>query len=150
MGYKSYKGFFIPKFPAKYKGNANNIVFRSMLEYTFMKYCDLNSNVLEWKSEEFYIPYIYSVDNTPHRYFIDIWIKAKLKTGETKEYLIEIKPHSQTKEPKLPKKKTKRYIEDVLTYVKNQDKWKAAEEYARKNGMVFKILTEKEINPKYK
>jgi len=33
----------------------------------------------------------------------------------------------------------------VFTYAKNTAKWKAAEEYCRKKGWKFKILSEKDI-----
>lgn len=57
--------------------------------------------------------------------------------------LIEIKPHDQVTEPKLQKRITQTYKKKVLTWVVNDAKWKAAIKFAEKNGMEFKILTEK-------
>jgi len=55
---KYHQGIFNPKNPNKYKGNPNNIVYRSSWELKFMRYCDLNEKILEWGSEEFFIPYL--------------------------------------------------------------------------------------------
>ena len=43
----SYKGRYTPKNPNKYKGNPHRIVYRSLWERKFMKYCDFNDAVLE-------------------------------------------------------------------------------------------------------
>ena len=58
----SYKGFFKPKNPIKYKGDPTNIIYRSSWEQRCMVYFDLNLNVLEWQSEEFFIPYKSPID----------------------------------------------------------------------------------------
>ena len=39
--------------------------------------------------------------------------------------------------PKKPKRKTRGYIYEVREYVKNQAKWKAAEEYCIDRGFEF-------------
>ena len=52
----SYKGIYRPSNPKKYKGDSKNIIYRSLWERKFMNYCDLNENILEWASEEFWIP----------------------------------------------------------------------------------------------
>ena len=43
--YMSYKGRYKPENPKKYKGDSGNIVYRSLWERKFMRYCDLNENV---------------------------------------------------------------------------------------------------------
>ena len=53
----SYKGKYKPSYPKKYKGDPNNIVYRSLWERKFMVYCDNNQNILKWGSEEFIVPY---------------------------------------------------------------------------------------------
>jgi len=35
-----YKGKFKVKNPQKYKGNPSNIIYRSLMELRFMKWCD--------------------------------------------------------------------------------------------------------------
>ncbi len=141
----SYKGRYQPNNPLKYKGNFRNIIYRSLWELKFMKYCDSNPNILEWGSEEFYLPYRSPLDNKVHRYFPDFYIKVKETTGKIKKYIIEVKPKRQCIEPKPQKKKTRTYIYEVREYAKNQAKWKAAEEYCLDRGYEFKVLTEKEL-----
>lgn len=144
----SYKGKYSPSFPKKYKGNPTNIIYRSLWERKFMVYCDTNENILEWGSEEIALPYRSPIDGRVHRYFPDFYIKVKESAGEIKKYLIEIKPKKQTIEPKIPKKKTKGYIYEVVEYAKNQAKWKAAKEFCEDRLWEFKILTEDELGIK--
>ena len=141
----SYKGRYQPNNPLKYKGNFRNIIYRSLWELKFMKYCDSNQNILEWGSEEFWLPYRSPLDNKVHRYFPDFYIKLKENNGMVKKYVIEIKPKKQCIEPKPQKKKTRTYIYEVREYAKNQAKWKAAEEYCLDRGLQFKVLTENEL-----
>jgi hypothetical protein len=141
----SYKGKYQPSFPKKYKGNPTNIVYRSLWERKFMIYCDTNENILEWFSEEIAVPYRSPIDNKIHRYFPDFYIKVKESNGQIKKYIIEIKPKKQTIEPIPQKKKTKGYIYEVYEYVKNQAKWKAAEEWCADKGYEFKVLTEDDL-----
>ena len=144
----SYKGKFKPSFPKKYKGNPTNIVYRSLWERTFMKYCDTNENILEWFSEEIAVPYRSPIDNKIHRYFPDFYIKVKESNGSIKKYIIEIKQKKQTLEPIPQKRKTKGYIYEVYEYAKNQAKWKAAEEWCADRGYEFKVLTEDDLGIK--
>ena len=141
----SYKGKYQPSFPKKYKGDPTNIVYRSLWERTFMKYCDTNENILEWFSEEIAVPYRSPIDNKIHRYFPDFYIKVKESNGQIKKYIIEIKPKKQTIEPIPQKRKTKGYIYEVYEYAKNQAKWKAAEEFCTDRGYEFKVLTEDDL-----
>jgi hypothetical protein len=144
----SYKGKYQPSFPKKYKGDPTNIVYRSLWERTFMKYCDTNENILEWFSEEIAVPYRSPIDNKIHRYFPDFYIKVKESNGSIKKYIIEIKPKKQTVEPIPQKRKTKGYIYEVYEYAKNQAKWKAAEEWCADRGYEFKVLTEDDLGIK--
>lgn len=138
----SYSGRFKPKNYKKYKGDPTKIVYRSLWERRFMQYCDDNTNILEWGSEEIIIPYISPVDNKVHRYFPDFYIKYRNTKGEVLHEIIEVKPKKQTKPPKEPKRKTKRYINEVATYLVNQAKFKAANEYCKDRKFKFRILTE--------
>jgi hypothetical protein len=144
----SYKGKYQPSFPKKYKGDATNIVYRSLWERTFMKYCDTNENILEWFSEEICVPYRSPIDNKIHRYFPDFYIKVKESNGSIKKYIIEIKPKKQTIEPQVQKRKTKGYIYEVYEYAKNQAKWEAAKEWCADRGYEFKVLTEDDLGIK--
>ena len=144
----SYKGKYQPSYPKKYKGDHTNIIYRSLWERKFMRYCDLNENILEWGSEEIVVPYRSPVDNRYHRYFPDFYIKYKDNNGRIKKSIIEIKPYKQCIEPKVQKRKTKGYIYEVVEYAKNQAKWNAAREWCLDRGYEFKVLTENELNIK--
>lgn len=144
----SYKGKFKPSFPNKYVGDPTNIIYRSLWELKFLRYCDLNENILEYSSEEIAIPYLDQSTNRIRRYFPDAYIKVRQPDGSIKKYLIEIKPAKQTVPPPKPKRQTKKYIAEAMEFVKNQSKWKAAREYCKDRMMEFKVLTEKELGIK--
>lgn len=147
---KFKQGRFKPKYPEKYMGNPENIIFRSGWEYEVMKSLDENTSVLKWSSEEIFIPYISPVDNRVHRYFVDFYLEAKALNGDIKKLLVEVKPSKQTQPPKSTKRKTQRYLGEVMTYGVNQAKWEAASKFCDKNGWEFQILTEKDIFPRKK
>jgi hypothetical protein len=144
-----YKGFYKGKYkvqsPSKYKGDLQNIVYRSSWELKFMKWCDTNPSVLEWGSESVIIPYKSPVDSRVHRYFVDFYVKVKDKNNKITKYLIEIKPEKFTKPPEIPQRKTRRFIEEVFQYGVNQAKWKAANEFCEDRGMKFLVLTESDL-----
>jgi len=144
----SYKGRYQPNNPLKYKGNFRNIIYRSLWELKFMKYCDSNPNILEWGSEEFCLPYRSPLDNKVHRYFPDFYIKVRESTGKIKRMIIEIKPQKQCVEPKVQKRKTKSYVYQVCEYARNQAKWEAAKEFCEDRQWEFKVLTENELGIK--
>jgi hypothetical protein len=140
------KGFFKPKNPNKYKGDIKNICFRSSYELKVMKVFDDNPNVLEWASEPFAIPYTdQSRDQTLHRYFVDFFVKLRDKNGNIRILLIEVKPAEQCKPPKKGKRNTMAYRLECLTYIRNQNKWEAAERLAKQKGWDFVVLTEREL-----
>ena len=60
-----------------------------------------------------------------------------------KKLIVEIKPFSQTLKPKQPIRITNAYKKKLATFLVNASKWQAAEEFASKRGMEFKIITEK-------
>ena len=112
-----------------------------------MRVFDENPNVISWQSEEICIPYVSPVDGKRHRYYPDFLIELRNKMGKIETLLIEVKPSKQTVEPKKPAsgKITRRYLNEVKTYVVNDAKWKAAKQACDERGWVFRILTEKEI-----
>lgn len=144
----SYKGFFKPKNPFKYKGDPTNIIYRSSWEQRCMAYFDSNPNVLEWQSEEFFIPYRSPIDGKIHRYFPDFKIKVRTKTGIIETVVIEVKPYKQTQQPSIQKRVTRKYLSEVRTYGINKGKWAAAEYFCKEKGWKFQILTEHELGIK--
>ena len=147
----AYSGKYIPINPKKYKGDHSKVIYRSLWERKLMVYCDNNKSVLEWGSEEVIIPYMSPWDGRLHRYFPDFYMKVKQASGVTKKFIIEVKPKYQCQPPtKAPKRKTKRWLNEVKTWVINEAKWKSANEFCLDHGMEFKILTEDHLNIKYK
>ena len=145
---ESLKSKYKPSFPHKYKGDPNNIICRSSWERKFCHWCDLNENIIEWGSEEFFIPYLSPVDNRVHRYFPDFIIKVKENTGKIKTYVIEVKPQRQTVPPKKKSRITKSFLYEAQTYAVNQAKWKAAAEWCADRLLEFRVITEKELGIK--
>lgn len=146
FGNKTYKGIFKPKNPQKYNGNSENIVYRSSWEVRVMKWLDEHPQVIWWASEEMAIPYYNPIDDKMHRYFPDFIVKMKTNQG-IKVYMIEVKPFQQTQQPER-KRKTQKFINEQVTYVINQSKWRAADKFCQENGWEFKVLTEKELGIK--
>lgn len=143
---KTLKGKYKPKNPNKYAGDPSNIVYRSSWEHKVCVYLDHNPNVLEWASEEIVIPYISPKDNRYHKYYPDFLIKVRQADGKHQTILIEVKPYAQTQPPKQRSRKTKKFLNEVLTYGVNQAKWEAAYKYCIDRSWKFQILTEKELN----
>jgi len=139
------KGNYKIKNYKKYRGNVDNIVYRSSWECKCMTYFDTNPNVLWWTSEECIIPYRDPVTGKSRRYFPDFVICVKQIDGSKKTIMIEVKPQHQTQEPKVQKRKTKKYINEVYTYAVNQAKWKAAIEFCKDNKWEFQVITENEL-----
>lgn len=145
----TYKGFFKPKNPQKYRGNPTNIIYRSGWELKLMLYLDGHKDVISWGSEEVIIPYRSPVDGKIHRYFPDFLVTKMNKDGLKETALIEVKPKSQTQPPKKQEKITRRYLTEVKTWGVNEAKWKAAVEYCKNKGWSFHIFTEIELGIKY-
>ena len=141
----TYKGRYNPKNKHKYAGDPSNIIYRSSWERMCMVYFDNNPNVLQWGSEELVIPYRSPVDNRLHRYFPDFVIKVNTKSGKQQTILIEVKPFNQTRPPKSRSRKTKKYLNEVMTYGINTSKWEAAKDFCKDRGWQFQIITEKEL-----
>jgi hypothetical protein len=142
------QGIYKPINPQKYEGDVNNIVYRSSWEKRFFIWCDTNPSVVGWSSEETVIPYVCGTDKTWHRYFVDAKLKIKDLDGKIGTFLVEIKPYKETQKPEFKGRKTKQYLTECLTYVKNQSKWAYAKNYAQERGMKFIIITEKELGIK--
>lgn len=141
----AYKGKYTPKNPEKYKGNVNNIVWRSTWERRFLRWLDETPAVIEYASEEITVPYYSPLDGKMHRYYIDFYMKIKDKDGKISTYLIEIKPYKQTQPPKEGKRRTKKFLRERARYIINQCKWNAARKFAEHNKVKFLILTEKTL-----
>lgn len=143
---KYHQGIYKPINPEKYLGDPTKIIFRSSWERKFMVWCDKNPAIIGWSSEETVVPYICATDGKKHLYYLDFKIKVKSKDGSVKTYLVEVKPLAQTQPPKYNGKQTKRYLNESMTFIKNQSKWKYAEKFCKDRGWFFRIITEKDLN----
>jgi len=76
----SYSGKYKPKNYKKYRGDPTKIYYRSLWERRFMDYCDRNSKIIEWGSEEIVIPYISPVDKKPTDTFLTSILKWLTQT----------------------------------------------------------------------
>lgn len=134
----AYRSTYNPKNIKKYVGDHTKINCRSLWERNVCKFCDENDSITKWSFEELVIPYLNPIDKKIHNYFPDFLIQFKNKTG-TKSWIVEVKPKKQTYLKENASKKEK------ITWIINDAKWKAAKAYCDKNGLEFKLLTEKEL-----
>lgn len=140
MMYKGlYQGKYFPDHPEKYAGDPEKIIYRSSWERRMMQWMDRSPNVVQWASEEVIVPYVSPVDGQIHRYFIDF----AFVTQKNKKFLVEVKPSQFCQLPK--KRNSKQYLKEVEMYAVNQAKWKSARQFAKKHGMEFVVITEKEL-----
>jgi len=152
---KYYSGEYHPINTEKYVGDHNDIIYRSKWEYNFCFYCDNEDKILKWESEpeKHTIPYTVIEKNNyvNRRYIPDFWIQVE-NNGELEELIIEIKPYKDTIEPKEPKKKSIKSLENyeysLKMYLSNLNKWEQAEKYCKKRSMKFFILTERYFDQK--
>lgn len=144
---KFHQGVFTPKHPEKYKGNVNNIIYRSGWERTVLMKLDNHPDVFYYASEEIIVKYMSPIDKRQHRYYVDFIVKYKTRAGVVRTVLLEVKPYKQTLPPVKGKGKKAEtsYAYQVATFIVNQAKWAAAREVCKKNGWTFELITEREL-----
>ena len=122
-----------------------NVNYRSGLELKCLRYCDMNIHIKKFSLEPFCIPYLSAKDGKIHRYFIDFFIE--FSNGQ--KFLVEVKSSGETREPKMPGKKTEKailnYQKALQTYAVNKSKWASATQFCKEKGLTFIILTENEL-----
>jgi len=94
---------------------------------------------LQWASEEFSVPYLHPFEKRVANYYPDALVIYKDKFGNPKKEIIEIKPYKET--VLTPKASD----QDKYALAVNQAKWKAAADFAAKQGMSFRVITEKTL-----
>lgn len=121
--------------PKKYIGTFP-IVYRSSYEFEFMRKLEMNATVASWNSENIIIPYKMKEGDkiVTKNYYMDFYVLSK--TG--KKYIVEVKPETKT-----PKTKAEIFRNDE-NYM-NACKWKAALNWAKKNGYIFRIVGESQL-----
>jgi len=139
------QGFYKPTHPEKYKGDVNNIVYRSSWELHTNRFLDHNKKVLEWASEAIWIPYRKPTDNRIHRYYPDYWVKFKDGHNNTRIEIWEVKPLKESKKTSKVGKRKKQQLHEAVTLAVNRAKWKAAIGFCKRHNFHFRIVTEKEL-----
>lgn len=148
-------GLFLPKNINKYIGSTQNIIFRSEYELIFFRELDCDPMVIRWKSEpeEICIKYMCSTKKKVRTYFPDVYVE-KMIGGVLKKLIVEIKPKTKLKAPKLPSnnvadrtKAMKTYRYNMLEFLNIIDKKKYADSFAKSRGMEYIFITEDTIKP---
>ena len=137
---KYLQGRFVCKHPEKYAGGQDPI-YRSSWEFGLMQFFDNNPSVITWLSEGVFIPYLDPLTGLKKNYVPDFLVVYVDRTGRKNAELIEIKP---SKETTLAEAKSAR---DRAFVARNHAKWQAATAYCKRNGLTFRIVTEKNLFP---
>jgi hypothetical protein len=124
--------------PDKYVGRGLP-TYRSGWEHSFMRFCDTNEHVLQWASEPVNIPYRHPLTGRITHYVPDFIITYRNKNNTVQAELIEIKPKGQS----VIESKMKSRERAVVAV--NYCKWDAATKWARRNGLVFRVITEDQM-----
>ena len=135
----AFRARFIPKNPHKYRGDVDKIFARSSWEASVMKFFDSSTAVISWASEEIAIPYLKPEDARVHHYYPDFVVEFRDKEGNIKKEIVEVKPLHESDVAYAKHERSKAALET------NEAKWKAAIDFAGRNGMTFRVITEKSI-----
>lgn len=130
------QGVLDPKKCKKYYSTCKTdpIIYRSGLELQFINYCENNPKITKWASEPIKIPYYSRLQQKNQNYYPDYVIENENGV----RCIVEIKPYNQTVKPDAT---DTMWLKE--NWVKNNDKWIAAKEFAEKHNMKFIIITEK-------
>ncbi len=138
MANKFHKSLYLIKNKNKYIGRKQPIC-RSSWESTFCMFLDNHPSILQWASEPFPIPYRDPLTNKQKNYWPDFLMIYIDKDGTKHGEIVEIKPSSQS-----GIKKTKSALNNAQI-IKNHAKWESCLAYCAKNGLRFRLITEKEL-----
>lgn len=113
--------------------------YRSGWEMTFMMFLDSNDNIVNWASESISIPYRNPITGKQSMYVPDFFVTYRDRNNTTRAELIEIKPKKQSL---IESRMTDR---DRAVVAVNYAKWDAATKWARRNGLIFRVINEDQI-----
>jgi len=105
-----------------------------------MNTCDTHPSIQRWASEAISIPYRDPLTNRQTIYIPDFFIQYVDKTGKMFVELIEVKPSNQATLESVGKSKY-----NQAQFVKNQAKWQAAQVWCKRQGIKFRVLSEKDL-----
>lgn len=133
-----HQGQYRPINPDKYVGTYP-IYYRSSWELKVMEKFDTHPNVVNWASESLKIPYRNPFTDKYTVYVPDFLVTYVDAKGNRLTEIIEVKP---AKETFLSEAKSQRAKAAVAL---NTFKWAAAQQFASKHGMRFRVLNENNI-----
>jgi hypothetical protein len=153
------QGLFIPKNRDKLiKANSKGgVYYRSGLEHKMMIYLDNNESIKVWSSEYIKIPYEKTEwvnetkmwETSQHTYYPDFYYELVRSDGGISKVVAEVKPSSETREPKLPNNPTAKQLKNfeyaLKMWNKNLSKWKYMIEWCERKGFEFIIITEERL-----
>jgi hypothetical protein len=153
------QGLFIPKNKEKLiKANGKGgVYYISGLEQKMMIYLDNNENIRVWSSEYIKIPYEKTewdsstgdMKTSSHTYYPDFYYELVRSDGSTSKVVAEVKPSSETTEPKLKPNPTAKQLKNfeyaLKMWNKNLSKWKYMIEWCERKGFEFIIITEQRL-----
>jgi hypothetical protein len=135
---KFAQGVYQVRNPVKYVGKSAPR-YRSSWEWGFMNFCDNNEHILQWASEAISIPYRHPLTGRQTIYVPDFFITYRGRDNVMHAELIEIKPKKQSIV------ESKASSRDRAVVAVNYAKWDAATKWARRNNVVFRVITEDQI-----
>jgi hypothetical protein len=135
---KFAQGVYVVKNAQKYVGRGSPR-YRSSWEWAFMNFCDSNDHILQWASESISIPYRHPLTGKQTIYVPDFFITYRGRDNQVRAELIEIKPKKQSIV------ESKANSRDRAVVAVNYAKWDAAQRWARRNGVVFRVITEDQM-----
>ncbi len=138
MARKFQQGIYTVMNQHKYAGKGAP-KFRSGWELAFMRFCDSNDHIITWSSESIQIPYRHPLTGKNTRYVPDFLIQYRNKNNQVVTELIEIKPKKQSI---IESKASNR---DRAVVAVNYAKWDAAQKWCKRNGLIFRVVTEEDI-----
>ena len=133
------KGLYEVQHQEKYLGNKKPI-YRSSWELSFMRFCDNHTSITQWSSEPIRIPYLHPITGKRTTYVPDFLIQYQDRAGNIKTEVIEVKPANQAR-----KELTGRSLRNKAHLIVNEAKWRAARDFCRQQGMIFRVITENEM-----
>ncbi len=158
---KYKQGLYVPQKKDKLVklNESGGVYYRSGLEEKMMIYLDKNDKITKWGAECIKIPYTKrewkntdsEMKTTYHNYYPDFYYEIVKEDGSIRKVVAEVKPLSQTIEPKLKHtnptaKQLKNFEYELKEWNRNLSKWSEMIKYCENKGMEFIIITEDYLN----
>jgi hypothetical protein len=135
---KFAQGAYVVKNKEKYVGKGIPR-YRSGWELAFMRFLDNNDNILQWASESISIPYRNPITGKQSIYVPDFLITYRNSNNQMIAEVIEIKPKKQS----VIESKMK--ANERATVAVNYAKWDSATKWCKKQGLLFRVITEDDM-----